>query len=210
MKKTLGVLLLLSITGLLLPLFSNNVLAQTNNLLDPLSIPQFVNQLNIPPVFVPQNITDNLGKLLRQTYSIDFSEFEQQILPTTDSNGNPTGFGSTKVWGFGGQAQDPITGENLGFVKSSPGSTFEAIKGVPVQVNWTNNLVDSAGNPLSHLFLVDPTLNWANPNNFAKPNPDTAANFPNGYPQAQNPVPISIHLHGAEVQSTSDGNPNAW
>jgi spore coat protein A, manganese oxidase len=210
MKKTLAVLLVFSITGLLLPLFSVNAVAQANNLLDSLSIPQWVNQLNIPPIFVPQNVTDNSGKLLRQTYSIDVSQFEQQILPTTDSNGNPTGFGSTTVWGFGGQAQDPITGENSGFVKSSPGCTFEATKGVPVQVNWTNNLVDSAGNPLSHLFLVDPTLNWANPNNFAKPNPNTAASYPNGYSQAQNPVPICIHLHGAEVQSASDGNPNAW
>ena len=209
MKKVFAILLMLIIAGIF-PFFGGSVSAQNSDLLDPLTIPQWINQLSIPPIYSPQNITDNSGNLLRQSYSIDISQFEQQILPTEDSNGNPTGFGSTTVWGFGGLAKDPVSGANLGYVKSTPGGTFEATKGIPVLVNWTNNLVDSAGNPLTHLFKVDPTLNWANPNNMAKPNPETASEFPNGYPQAQSPVPICIHLHGGEVQSTSDGNPDAW
>ena len=34
--------------------------------------------------------------------------------------------------------------------------------------------------------------------------------YPPGYADAQSPVAIVPHLHGAEVQSTSDGNPEAW
>jgi hypothetical protein len=34
-------------------------------------------------------------------------------------------------------------------------------------------------------------------------------NNPNGY-NAQSPVPLVPHLHGAEVQSFSDGGPDAW
>ena len=55
------------------------------------------------------------GKLIRQEYVVSVREFEQQILPTMDSSGKPTGFGSTKVWGFEGTAKDAVTGENLGF-----------------------------------------------------------------------------------------------
>ena len=210
--KTVFTILLISsmICGVVSPIFLQDVYAQTTDLIDPQTIPQWINQLSIPPVYTPQNITNNSGSLIRQEYSIDVSEFEQQILPSKDSNGKPTGFGLTTVWGFSANAKDPITGINLGIVHSAPGGTFEAIRGVPVQVNWTNNLVDSAGNPLTHLFKVDPTLDWANPNNMDMPSPETASDFPNGYPQAQSPVPISIHLHGGEVQSTSDGNPEAW
>jgi spore coat protein A, manganese oxidase len=209
MKKVFAILLTLTIAGVF-PLFGGAVSPENSGLLDPVTVPKWVNQLSIPPIFSPQNVTDNSGNLLRQTYSIDISQFEQQILPSQDANGNPTGFGATTVWGFGAQAKDPVSGASLGFVKSTPGGTIEATKGIPVLVNWTNNLVDSSGNPLTHLFKVDPTLNWANPNNMAKPNPETASEFPNGYPQAQSPVPICIHLHGGEVQSTSDGNPDAW
>ena len=42
------------------------------------------------------------------------------------------------------------------------------------------------------------------------PNPATASEFPFGYTDAQSPVPISIHLHGGETPSASDGNPLAW
>ncbi len=129
-------------------------------------------------------------------------------MPTIDSNGNPTGFGSSTVWGFEGEAKDSVTGESLGLVHSTPGSSFEAIRGIPVQVKWVNDLVDASGNPLPNLFAVDPTFDWANPNGIQTPDPNSVP--PGSYPQAQSPVPISIHLHGGETPSTSDGNPDAW
>jgi spore coat protein A, manganese oxidase len=191
----------------ILPVFS-----QSQELLDPATIPKWVNQLDgPPPVFVPENILDNDGNIIRQDYVVSVAEFYQQILPTVDAEGNPTGFAPTKVWGYGGEAMDTVTGENLGTVYSTPGPTFEAIQGIPTQVKWVNNLVDAEDNPLPHLFVVDPTLHWANPNGLEKPTaPVTAPFFPPGYPDAQTPVPIVTHLHGGEVPSASDGHPDAW
>jgi spore coat protein A, manganese oxidase len=185
---------------------------QTINFLDPTMIPKWVNTIdNPPPVYIPNNnVTDNSGSLIRQEYSIGVREFEQQLLPTLDLNGNPTGFRPSKVWGFSGQAKDAITGQPLGLVQSTPGCTFETTRGVPIQVKWINNLFDDSGDPLSHMFAVDPTLHWANPNKLAMHNSMTAPPFPSGYSQAQNPVPIVIHLHGGEVSPPSDGHPQAW
>jgi FtsP/CotA-like multicopper oxidase with cupredoxin domain len=76
-------------------------------------------------------------------------------------------------------------------------------------VKWVNDLVDSQGNPLPHLFAVDPTVTWANPNNMVIPTAPFLP-YPPGYAEAQTPVPITVHVHGAEVQSTSDGAPNTW
>lgn len=189
----------------------HGVLAQSSNILDPTAIPKWTNQLfQNPPVYVPTNITDSSGKVIRQEYVVSIRQFRQQILPTLDSSGNPTGFGASTVWGFEGQAREAVTGGSMGLVASTPGGTFEAIRGVPVQVKWVNDLVDAQGNPLPNLFAVDPTLLWANPNEMQSPNPVSAPSFPPGYPQAQTPVPIVIHLHGGEDPSTSDGNPDAW
>src|SRR3990172_12919677 len=79
--------------------------SQTPTLLDPNTIPKWSNRLTqAPPIYVSNNITDNSGKLTRQEYVVNIKEFQQQPLPTVDSNGNPTRFGSTKVWGFEGEA----------------------------------------------------------------------------------------------------------
>jgi spore coat protein A len=203
--------------------------------LDPLTIPKWINQLDNPiPVYVPINITDSQGNIIRQEYTVSVSEFYQQILPTVDSNGNPTGYGSSKVWGYGGEARDAVTGEPLGFVRSVPGPTFEATRGIPAQVKWVNDLVDSDGNPLQHMYPVDPTIHWANPNNIdtktaveqtiqglAPPFPPgyngtpytipgtTTITNPEGW-NAQSPVPIVTHLHGGEVPSDYDGTPDQW
>jgi FtsP/CotA-like multicopper oxidase with cupredoxin domain len=186
--------------------------SQNTQILDPSAIPQFVNQLTQPPtVFAPTNVTDKSGNLIRQEYTVNVSEFTQQILPTTTAEGEPTGFGRTTVWGYEGEAMNAVTGEAMGVVASTPGSTFQAIQGVPVQVKWVNNLVDSEGKPLSYMVPVDPTIHWANPNNLPMDMTSTnAPSFPPGDTEVQTPVPIVTHLHGGEVQSTSDGGPNAW
>ena len=204
------VLILTFLLGVIPSFIVQNVNAQTPNILDPLSIPQWTNNLEIPPVYNPMNITDSTGTLIRQEYAINITEFKQQILPTLDSEGKATDFGLTTVWGFEGEAIDAISGISLGSVKSTPGGTFEAIQGVPIQAKWTNDLVDASGKPLANLFKVDPTIHWANPNKMEMPNPATASEFPFGYTDAQSPVPISIHLHGGETPSASDGNPLAW
>lgn len=178
--------------------------SQTTQLLDPAAIPKFVNQLiGPPPVYTPNNVTDNSGKLIRQEYTVKVSEFRQQILPNTKADGSPTGFAATKVWGYQGEARSSITGEALGDVASTPGCTFEVNQGVSVQVKWVNNLLDKNGRPLSYLVPVDTSIHWANPNNLPM-------NMAGGDMQTQIPPTIVTHLHGAEVPSTSDGHPDAW
>jgi spore coat protein A, manganese oxidase len=175
--------------------------SQSPQLLDPKSIPKFVNQLTTPPpVYTPHNITDSNDKVTRQEYTIKVSQFIQQILPT--------GLPATTVWGYEGEAHDAVTGQSLGNVASTPGCTFEAIQGVPVQVKWVNNLLDGNGKPLSYMVPVDPTIHWANPNGLAMT--ASTPSYPPGNLEAQASVAIVTHLHGGEVQSGSDGHPEAW
>ncbi|MDH5364779.1 MAG: multicopper oxidase domain-containing protein, partial [Dehalococcoidia bacterium] len=137
--------------------------------------------------------------------------------------------GKTNVWGYQGTAI--VKGNTLaalgypadttitGFVWS-PSATFEAVRGTPVQVTWVN-MID-----VPQPFAVDPTLQWANPMN-AFPDGDifsqegTYPIFPPGFDgtviagnplglNAQSPVPLVPHLHGAEVPSEYDGGPDAW
>ena len=165
-------------------------------ILDPLSIPMFENQLTAPPpVYAPKVVTSQ-GKVIRHEYTVAMASFTQQILP-------PSMNLLTQVWGYGGTANDAVTGASLGFVQSSPGPTFEAVRGIPVQVEWQNNISSP------YMFAVDPTIHWANPNNnpmFTSPFPA----YPPGFPNAQSPVPLVTHLHGGQNQSFSDGGPNGW
>ncbi|WP_440951372.1 multicopper oxidase family protein [Methanosphaerula subterraneus] len=157
-------------------------------LLDPMTIPKYVNQIDgPPPEYVP--VSGN-------TYEVNATEFTEQILPA--------GFPTTKVWGYGGLARDTVTGQFLGFVRNSPGPSFNVTRGTQITVKWINELT---GN---HMFAVDPTLHWANPNNMSMM-PTLPWNlFPPGFTDAQRNVPLVTHVHGAEVQSTSDGHPDAW
>jgi len=165
-------------------------------ILDPLSIPMFENQLTgPPPVYAPKVITSQ-GKVIRHEYTVAMASFTEQILP-------PSMNLLTTVWGYAGTANDAVTGASLGFVQSAPGPTFEAVRGIPVQVEWQNNISSP------YIFAADPTIHWANPNNnpmYTSPFPV----YPPGYPNAQSPVPLVTHLHGGENQSFYDGGPNAW
>jgi spore coat protein A len=191
-------------------------------LLDPSTIPKFTNQLaGPPPVYTPTWIPNPNGPGVAMYYEVTMDESSQQILPTVDENGDPTGFGPTDVWGYGGQARDAMIGKPLGYVLNSPGPSFEAIRGIPTVVKWINDI------DTPYMFAVDPTLHWANPNNIpmqgtmgapTAPFPTFPPGFdgtvdaitnPYGY-NAQSPVPLVTHLHGGEVSSLFDGHPEAW
>lgn len=163
------------------------------NMLDPNSIPKFVNQFIVPPVFVPRS---------SGLFEIDASRLSQQILPVKDANGHRTGFGPTNVFAYDGLVNDPITGKRVHF-QFTPAGTFDVVKGVPTKVRWTNSLTGA------HFLPVDPTLHWANPNGIPKPTSNFPP-FPPGYPKAQSPIPMVTHLHGGEVPSIYDGGPDAW
>ncbi len=168
-------------------------------LLDPTTIPKYVNELTgAPPVYVPTVVTDARGNVVSHDYVVTMSAFYEQILPA--------GYPMTPVLGYGGIAKDAVTGEPLDFVRNAPGPTFEAVRGIPINVKWVNN-VDTP-----NMFPVDPTLHWADPNGLMMESdmPGVYEPYPPGYPDAQSPVPLVPHLHGAEVQSTFDGGPLAW
>lgn len=169
--------------------------------LDPKTIPKYMNQLEKPPVFQPhirKGYERKCGKIVKKLehyYQVDIGETWQQMLP----NGYP----KTKVWGYGGLIKNPKTGK-MQYHISSPGGTFEAYRGVPVRVKWVNKIKGR------HMFAVDPTLHWANPNGMPMEPPKPWPAYPPGFKEAQQPVPTVTHLHGGEVPSNSDGHPDAW
>lgn len=166
----------------------------TATTLDPTTIPKYVNQLVIPPIYEPTIVSDPLTGAESQNYTIDITEFQQQILPAP----LPT----TKVWGYGGMIKNS-SGESSYF-HNAPGATFESIRGIPVNVTWKNKLTGD------HMFPVDPTLHWANPNKMSMMPMEPWPTYPLGFSEAQHSVPLVAHLHGGEVQSSSDGHPEAW
>lgn len=160
--------------------------------LDPATIPKFQSNLPIPSRFAPLRNCADEGTAY---YAVDISEFQQQLLPD--------GYPKTTVWGYGGFVKDPETGEPV-YRRSSPGPTFEAVKGEKIKVKWINRLYRP------HLFAVDPTLHWANPNDMPMDPPKPWPAFPPGFYKAQWPVPTVTHLHGGATPPKSDGFPEAW
>jgi FtsP/CotA-like multicopper oxidase with cupredoxin domain len=78
---------------------------------------------------------------------------------------------AARTWGYGGA---PLLGP-----------TIEARTGVPITIDWSNNL------PASHIFSLDTTIDWANPSNGTT-------------------TPVVPHLHGGFSLPQFDGHPNAW
>lgn len=158
--------------------------------LDPATIPKYVTALVIPPVMEPTQKTAELTE-----YEIAVRQFPQQILPS--------GFPATTVWGYG-KASDPLPGPGVESSFHSPSFTVEARVNEKVRVKWINDLTDGSGNFRPHLFVVDPTLHWANP-----PGPPDSET-PGDTEPYLGPIPIVTHVHGAHVASHSDGFPEAW
>ncbi|MEK6987965.1 MAG: hypothetical protein AABX97_07720, partial [Candidatus Thermoplasmatota archaeon] len=102
--------------------------APAPGLLDPTTIPKYANELTGPPPVWEPTIAKRGGRVVAHEYEIEMAAFYQQILPP--------GFPMTPVWGYGGMARDALTGASLGYVRSSPGASFEAVRGVPASVKW--------------------------------------------------------------------------
>jgi FtsP/CotA-like multicopper oxidase with cupredoxin domain len=131
---------------------------------------------------------------LPDTYDVAVRQFQQQVLPPP--------FPTTTVWGYGA-VDAPAS-------FSYPAHTIESAQGVPAKVTWRNELVDAQGNFLPHPLPVDQTLHWANPVMACADGmmaTDCRGFDPTPY---GGPVPLVTHLHGAHVDSVSDGFPQAW
>jgi FtsP/CotA-like multicopper oxidase with cupredoxin domain len=171
----------------ILTIAEGSVLAQP--ILDPETIPKYVESLVIPPVMAPHSTNPNVTK-----YRIAVRQFEQQVLPA--------GFPVTTVWGYGRDG-DPLPGAGVTSSFNFPAFTVETRRDERVRVRWINNLVDASGGFLPHLLPVDQSLHWANPPG----PPDSQGTDPTPY---LGPVPIVTHLHGSHVPAVSDGFPEAW
>jgi spore coat protein A len=184
--------------------------------LGPTTIPKYVVPLVIPPVM------NNTGTA--EDYQIAVRQFRQQILPGgiwNTINGRHDAFPSTTVWSYGPNA-DPVPdsaalGGAVGVAPAPnsqfnyPAYTIETTANVPVTVRWINDLVDKkTGRYLRHLLPIDQTLHWANPPRLCidgTRRTDCRGFIPERY---LGPVPIVTHVHGAHVDSHSDGYPEAW
>jgi spore coat protein A len=184
--------------------------------LDPTTIPKYVTPLVIPPVMNDTGTADD--------YQIAVRQFEQQILPGgiwNTINGRHDSFPPTTVWSYGPNA-DPVPdstalGGAVGVAPAPnsqfnyPAYTIETTAYKPVNVRWINDLVDKkTGRFLRHLLPIDQTLHWANPPMLCidgTRRTDCRGFIPERY---LGPVPIVTHVHGAHVESHSDGYPEAW
>lgn len=92
---------------------------------------------------------------------------------------------STTVWGYGSN-QDNV---------SWPAHTIEAKSNEPLTITWRNKL-EKDGVPLPHLLPLDPSLHWC-----------YGLHSHKNVSIEKDGVPIVPHVHGAHVDSDSDGNP---
>jgi FtsP/CotA-like multicopper oxidase with cupredoxin domain len=148
------------------------------------NIPQFVTPLS---TFVGQRVQ---GASLQ----VGMFEFQQRVLPDSIYSRLPQPFShGTYLWGYdvnpSGARGNPSP--------SWPGTTIEAQRGSQTTVRYVNNLPNNS--QLRKLLTIDETIHWADPLNAGH-----TFNFYTG------PIPTVVHLHGAEVQSFSDGQSNAW
>ena len=120
---------------LIIGIFLNQMATAQTPLLNPLSQPQFVNPLPIPPILDGRN---------GGTFTISISQFYQDLGLRNSTTGQPM---LTKVWGYNG---------------TYPGPTIVARKNVPLHFFWSNDLYDpSTSEPLPHLLTIDETIQWA-------------------------------------------------
>ena len=164
--------------------------------LDPANIPKFAHQLSVPPVLVPEALTQAADAEGTPTlrYTLHVTQTRVQMLPPP--------LPETTVLAYGGNVLFPgATSPALAY--SVPGPSIEAVRSVPHELRvW--NAIDTP-----HILPVDPTLHWANPNHMAPPLSPFIP-FPPGYVDAQFPVAHVTHTHGLMVESEMDGVARQW
>jgi FtsP/CotA-like multicopper oxidase with cupredoxin domain len=173
-------------------------------LLPATQIPRFANEM-------PRFFTYAFGRNAKghRDYQLHIAKFNEQQLPPSFPTTQLFGYGSTVFvrYDANGQPQPTVNPfQTVGptqFVRTSPAPKFEHIRFDGADITYLNEIADG------HLGPVDPTLDWANPNNFPKPSPPFNT-FPPGYPQAQSPVVHTTHTHGIEVIPEFDGTPDTW
>jgi FtsP/CotA-like multicopper oxidase with cupredoxin domain len=137
--------------------------------------------------------------------AVNMSEFQQKVLPGSFYDALPAPYNAgTYLWGYGLNGNAP----------SYPAATIEATQETPTVVTYTNGLATASGGPLflQQRLITDLTLHWADPQHvthlggcMGEP-PLPAECLGTNY----GPVPAVVHLHGAQVLSDFDGQPDTW
>lgn len=157
------------------------------------TIPQFVDPL--PDI----GAVDATGG---GSISVRMREASMQILPTGYVTPGGTTNPQTWVWRY---EVDNATYPRTSYL----GPVIVAKKGVPLTVNYFNELGDTSTSQLygtynaatgTGSYVVDQTVHWAAP---------TGMNMTN-MTAYTGPIPAVAHLHGGEVPSAYDGGPNTW
>jgi spore coat protein A, manganese oxidase len=169
--------------GISVPAATWRAFASTQSSQTPLlgsSIPQFVDPL---PLFVGNRVTST-------SPTVSMLEIQQKILPESVYAGLKFPFNEgTFIWGYKVDGKPPFT----------PGFTIEAQRHTPTTVTYVNNIPSPNNSQLESLLTVDQTIHWADPlGKMGSTSPFAGS------------IPTVVHLHGAEVASTSDGAPEAW
>jgi len=141
---------------------ADHAASQPPQLLDTRALARFVDPLPIPAVAKPsgQRSIPADPPVQALFYRMVMRQFQARV----HRDMPPTTF-----WGYNG---------------SCPGPTIEARRGMPLLVEWMNDL------PRQHLFPIDHSLNGAEA----------------GKPE----VRTVVHLHGGRTPPSSDGYPEDW
>jgi len=123
----------------------------------------FVEALPIPPILQPDNPAE-VAAGLKPKYTVTVQEAVQNVHPNLPD---------TTVWTYNG---------------AWPSSTIVATKGVPIEVNYVNDLPTGGGGNRGNSILEV----------------DTCAHGPNDWGNAKR---ISTHLHGGHLPARFDGQP---
>ncbi len=141
-------------------------------------------------------------------------EVDQQVLPKGYVASCGVTLGPTRVWAF--ETNDTDTGAVLG-AAHFPAVTIVAQRGITNRVEYVNHLPSfNPSNPtgpglVQRLLPVDQTIHWADPlQSGCAMKPPTADPAAPCRQQYLGPVPATVHLHGAEIASAYDGDPESW
>ena len=165
--------------------------------LDGASVPKYVEPL---PTFDGKRVGT-------AAITVDMVEFQEKILPASVYADVPDPYkAGTYLWGYN------VNGSGAQW----PSTTIEAKRMTSTVVTYTNHLQGQNGAPpvLQKWLVTDLSLHWSDPlhithdpNNNCMSGPPLAAGCLTSY---GGPVPTTVHLHGAEVLSDFDGQPDTW
>jgi spore coat protein A len=154
-------------------------------LLDPRTVPQFVNNITPEDLGLANGFFDDFKyTLVNNHVTVGAYPIAQDLgLGLVNPDGSPV---ETPLFGYGTSAADA----------SYPGRSFEVQQGTPIAVTWVNGL------PARHVVDVDPTLLDETPGTGLAYDPATQSFSPT--------VPIVTHLHGGHSDAIYDGTPLQW